>query len=124
MADGAGLGLAPPRFDHGAADLAAARLVELAALIDDVVHRRRIRVVRLAGWECARREEFDLAFARHQQDAAEVAELCRATAARIRRRSAAAAAAAAEQARRELGPSPRRVAQAAARGRRQAPTAW
>jgi hypothetical protein len=85
----AGLGLAPAPFDHGAADAAARRLLALAAIIEDVRHLRGTRVGRLAGWEGARRAEFDLAFGNHQRDAAEVAERCRAMAARIRRAAAA-----------------------------------
>jgi hypothetical protein len=75
---------------EGAADAAATRLAELATLLDEAIHLRRSRHGRLDGWVGARREEFDVAVADHQRDAAEVAERCRATAARIRRAAAAA----------------------------------
>jgi hypothetical protein len=124
MADGVRLSLVPARFDHGAADSAADRLVELAGLIDDVLHRRSARTGQLAGWEGPRRDEFDLAAIGHQRHAEEVADRCRATAARIRRAAASAAAAAAEQARRDLGPVPRRAASAGDRGAGQARLVW
>jgi hypothetical protein len=89
-ADGAGWQRTPVRFDHGAAAAATTRLVELAGLLDEVVERRRIRLSGLTAWEGARRAEFDIAIAHNQRAAADVAERCRATAARIRRAAAAA----------------------------------